>query len=153
LRPPQDPKIKELAEKIASDDAFKGLTSQLQESMAGLVGEQGAPAPVPDPTNFDPSKYMQAMSGMFSNPAFMQMAEQLGQAIISVRRRPSQPGACSSMQALWGQARWRRGGACEADAAYGRPRLVCARARAAGAASFVVRPRGKTPPPFSLRLA
>jgi hypothetical protein len=38
-----------------------------------------------DPANFDPSKYMQAMSGMFQNPQFMQMAEKLGQAIIQVR--------------------------------------------------------------------
>lgn len=55
--------------------------------MAGLVGGPDAPAAapaMPDPSQFDPSKYMQAMSGMFSNPAFMQMAEQLGQAIISV---------------------------------------------------------------------
>ncbi|KIY99706.1 Ankyrin repeat domain-containing protein 2 [Monoraphidium neglectum] len=91
-----------MAEKIAGDPAFQGLTSQLQESMAGLVGPEGAAAGagagaggmpgipgmpgmpgMPDPSQFDPSKYMQAMSGMFSNPAFMQMAEQLGQAIIS----------------------------------------------------------------------
>ncbi|GBF91654.1 hypothetical protein Rsub_03958 [Raphidocelis subcapitata] len=85
-----DPKIKEMAERIASDESFKGLTEQLQQSMAGLVGEGGpaaaaaaAPPVMPDPSQFDPSKYMQAMSGMFSNPAFMQMAEQLGQAIIS----------------------------------------------------------------------
>jgi hypothetical protein len=38
-----------------------------------------------DPANFDPTKYMQAMSGMFQNPQFMQMAEKLGQAIIQVR--------------------------------------------------------------------
>jgi hypothetical protein len=81
-----------MAEKIAQDDSFKGLTSQLQESMAGLMGPEGAAAPapgnMPDPSQFDPSKYMQAMSGMFSNPAFMQMAEQLGQAIISVSGNP-----------------------------------------------------------------
>jgi len=81
-----------MAEKIAQDDSFKGLTAQLQESMTGLMGGEGAgaaaaPMPaMPDPSQFDPSKYMQAMSGMFSNPAFMQMAEQLGQAIISVSR-------------------------------------------------------------------
>lgn len=39
-----------------------------------------------DPANFDPTKYMQAMSGMFQNPQFMQMAEKLGQAIIQVWR-------------------------------------------------------------------
>ncbi|KAI8462296.1 MAG: ankyrin repeat-containing domain protein [Monoraphidium minutum] len=123
-----DPKIKEMAEKIAGDPAFQGLTTQLQESMAGLVGGPdgagaagagGAPAMPPgmppgmaammggmpggmpgmppgmDPSSFDPSKYMQAMSGMFSNPAFMQMAEQLGQAIIS-----SDPNMSKMMQAM-----------------------------------------------------
>jgi hypothetical protein len=97
-----------MAEQIANDDSFKGLTSQLQESMASLVGGEGAaagagagmppgmmPPGMPDPANFDPSKYMQAMSSMFSNPAFMQMAEQLGQAIIS-----SDPNMSKMMQAM-----------------------------------------------------
>jgi len=85
----QDPAIKQMAEQIANDPSFQGLTSQLQESMSGMLG--GAPPggeapslPVPDPANFDPTKYMQAMSGMFQNPQFMQMAEKLGQAIIQV---------------------------------------------------------------------
>lgn len=90
----QDPSIKQMAEQIANDPSFQGLTSQLQESMASLMGgaEGGAaaaaaPPPMPampDPANFDPTKYMQAMSGMFQNPQFMQMAEKLGQAIIQV---------------------------------------------------------------------
>lgn len=89
----QDPAIKQMAEQIANDPSFQGLTSQLQESMSGMLGGGGAaPAeaaaslPMPDPANFDPTKYMQAMSGMFQNPQFMQMAEKLGQAIIQVRR-------------------------------------------------------------------
>jgi hypothetical protein len=49
-----------------------------------MPGMPGMP-PGMDPANFDPSKYMQAMSGMFQNPQFMQMAEKLGQAIIQVR--------------------------------------------------------------------
>lgn len=53
----------------------------------GMPGMPGMP-PGMNPADFDPSKYMQAMSGMFSNPAFMQMAEQLGQAIISVGGAP-----------------------------------------------------------------
>jgi hypothetical protein len=61
----------------------------------------GMPPGMPDPSQFDPSKYMQAMSGMFSNPAFMQMAEQLGQAIISVR---------AGAGAAGGALRARRGG-------------------------------------------
>jgi hypothetical protein len=80
-----------MAEQIANDPSFQGLTSQLQESMAGLMGgaAPGAapgmpPAGMPDPANFDPSKYMQAMSSMFQNQNFMQMAEKLGQAIIQV---------------------------------------------------------------------
>jgi hypothetical protein len=92
-----DPSIKQMAEQIASDPSFQGLTQQLQESMAGMMGAMGGegaanggaasampPAMPPgmDPANFDPTKYMQAMSGMFQNPQFMQMAEKLGQAII-----------------------------------------------------------------------
>jgi hypothetical protein len=119
----QDPSIKQMAEQIANDPSFMGLTQQLQESMAtmmggaegagaaaggaaagggipgmppgmpgmppGMAGMPGMP-PMPgmpgmDPANFDPTKYMQAMSGMFQNPQFMQMAEKLGQAIIQVR--------------------------------------------------------------------
>lgn len=84
-----DPAIKSMAEQIANDPAFQGLTSQLQDSMSGLMGPGGPAAaaaagqgPPIDPANFDPSKYMQAMSSMFQNQSFMQMAEKLGQAII-----------------------------------------------------------------------
>jgi hypothetical protein len=108
-----DPSIKQMAEQIANDPSFMGLTQQLQESMAtmmggaegagagaaaaggaaagggipgmppGMAGMPGMPGmPGMDPANFDPTKYMQAMSGMFQNPQFMQMAEKLGQAII-----------------------------------------------------------------------
>lgn len=83
-----DPSIKQMAEQIATDPSFQGLTTQLQESMAGMMGgvggegAAGAMPAMPDPANFDPTKYMQAMSGMFQNPQFMQMAEKLGQAII-----------------------------------------------------------------------
>jgi len=100
----QDPSIKQMAEQIANDPSFQGLTSQLQESMASLMGgaEGGAaaaaaPPPMPampDPANFDPTKYMQAMSGMFQNPQFMQMAEKLGQAIIQVSIVSYQPADC-----------------------------------------------------------
>jgi hypothetical protein len=104
----QDPSIKQMAEQIANDPSFMGLTQQLQESMATMMGGAGGegaaaagagggmppgmppgmpgmpPGGMPDPSNFDPTKYMQAMSGMFQNPQFMQMAEKLGQAIIQV---------------------------------------------------------------------
>lgn len=81
---PQDPSIKEMAEQIAGDPSFQGLTSQLQESMAGMMAGGGAGPAAPDPRNFDPAQYMQAMSNMFQNQNFMQMAEKLGQAIIQV---------------------------------------------------------------------
>lgn len=120
----QDPAIKQMAEQIAGDPSFQGLTQQLQESMAGMMGgggfpgmpgmpgannaapagpaggmpagglpagglaEGGMPGGLPDPANFDPTRYMQAMSGMFQNPQFMQMAEKLGQAIIQVMPPP-----------------------------------------------------------------
>jgi hypothetical protein len=88
----QDPAIKEMAEKIANDPSFQGLTSQLQESMSSMVNPSGgAPAAPPDLAGFDPSKYMQAMSGMFQNQQFMAMAEKLGQAIIQVRLTGVQP--------------------------------------------------------------
>jgi hypothetical protein len=98
---PQDPAIKQMAEQIATDPAFQGLTQQLQEGMSGMLGgaapgagADAAPA-MPDPSNLDPTKYMQAMSGMFSNPQFMQMAEKLGQAIIS-----SDPGMQRMMETM-----------------------------------------------------
>jgi hypothetical protein len=107
----QDPSIKEMAEQIANDPSFMGMTQQLQETMAGMMGGAGgaggaggmppgmpgmpAGGGMPDPANFDPSKYMQAMSGMFSNPDFMKMAEKLGQAIIQVC-----VGACATVSMM-----------------------------------------------------
>ena len=92
----QDPAIKEMAENIARDPAFAQMTAALQQSMgpggsgmpampgmpgmpggAGLAGPAGA-------ASFDPSQYMEAMSGVLQNPAFMQMAEQLGSKIMQV---------------------------------------------------------------------
>lgn len=88
-----DPAIKQMAEQIANDDTFKQITEQLQsqfgsmfqQQQGGAGGERGVP-PAADPSAagaaFDPSQYMQAMSGMFQNKNFMQMAEQLGKTII-----------------------------------------------------------------------
>jgi hypothetical protein len=42
--PLQDPSIKQMAEQIANDPSFQGLTSQLQESMAGMMGAMGGAA-------------------------------------------------------------------------------------------------------------
>ena len=108
---PQDPSIKQLAEQIATDPTFKDMTEQLQKSMAGMFpgaegAAPGAAAPPPNPEeaarNFDPSQYMTAMNSMFQNSKFLEMAEQLGKAIINVgpraprrriRRPPVLPGA------------------------------------------------------------
>ncbi len=44
----------------------------------------GMPPGMALPPNFDPSKYMEAMTNMFQNPNFMQMDEKLGETIIEV---------------------------------------------------------------------
>ena len=80
----QDPNIKAMAEQIANDPSFKEVTKTMQESFGGMMQGGGAGAAPPDLSSLDPSKYMNAMSGMFQNPSFMQMAEKLGQTIIQV---------------------------------------------------------------------
>lgn len=78
-----DPSIKQMAEQIAQDPSFRQMTSQLQSGMGGMMpnaqadeaGSRGAP-PV------DPANYAEAMSGVLSNPQFMEMAEKLGQQIM-----------------------------------------------------------------------
>lgn len=94
-----DPQIKAMAEQIANDPTFKEVTKQLQESFGGMLppGAAGAPPGMPgmpgmpgadrampgmNPAAMDPTKYMQAMQGMFQNPQFMKMAENLGKSII-----------------------------------------------------------------------
>lgn len=74
-----------MAEQIAQDPSFRQMTSQLQSGMGGMMpnaqadeaGSRGAP-PV------DPANYAEAMSGVLSNPQFMEMAEKLGQQIMQV---------------------------------------------------------------------
>lgn len=89
-----------MAEQIANDPSFKEVTKSLQESMGGLMaGAPRAPGPAPgaappDMSQLDPSKYMEAMSSMFQNKNFMEMAEKLGKTIIEVRRWD---GSCSSL--------------------------------------------------------
>lgn len=101
-----DPAIKQMAEQIANDPSFKEVTKQLQDTMSGVMGGApgadgagGAPPPA-DPAalmaNLDPSKYMEAMTKMFSNQNFMQMAEQLGKTIIE--QDPHMAGMMKSMQ-------------------------------------------------------
>lgn len=96
-----DPQIKAMAEQIANDPSFKEVTKSLQESFAGMMpGGPGAPpgagGPPMNPANFDPSKYMEAMSGMFQNPQFMKMAESLGKTIIE--QDPAMMGMMQQMQ-------------------------------------------------------
>ncbi|KAJ9527442.1 hypothetical protein QJQ45_025723 [Haematococcus lacustris] len=100
--PPQDPAIKQMAEQIASDPSFKQVTESLQ-SQFGSMFQQGAaggggsgPAnPAAAAAAFDPSQYMQAMSGMFQNKGFMEMAEKLGQSIIQ-----QDPGMAQMMKTM-----------------------------------------------------
>ena len=88
IRMLQDPAIKEMAENIARDPAFAQMTAALQQSMGpgapGIAGGAGAAGPAAAAAAFDPSQYMEAMSGVLQNPAFMQMAEQLGSKIMQV---------------------------------------------------------------------
>lgn len=78
-----------MAEQIANDETFKQVTAQLQGQFGAMFGDAARAGGPPDPAAaaaaFDPSKYMQAMTGMFQNQNFMKMAEQLGKSIIEVR--------------------------------------------------------------------
>ena len=89
----QDPSIKQMAEQIAQDPAFAQMTAALQASVAGDEAgkaevEDKTPSDIPDgpslPT-MDAEKYAQAMSNVLQNQHFMEMAEKLGQQIMSVR--------------------------------------------------------------------
>lgn len=97
-----------MAEQIANDPSFQEVTKTLQETMKGMMdgapggmpgvpGMPGMPGGMPglpegsggpamDPremmANMDPSKYMDAMQKMFTNPGFMNMAEKLGKTLI-----------------------------------------------------------------------
>ncbi len=77
---PQDPNFKEITQKMQQQ--FGGMMGA-GGGMPGMPGMPGAGAGGGPP--MDPSKYMGAMQEMFSNKAFMEMAEKLGQSIIQVR--------------------------------------------------------------------
>jgi hypothetical protein len=108
----QDPSIKQMAEQIASDPSFKAVTESLQQQFGAMfAGQQGEGAAARDPAaaaaaaagpgGFDPSKYMQAMTGMFQNKDFMEMAEKLGRSIIEVALSTS---ACTQFLCLQPEA-------------------------------------------------
>ena len=89
----QDPSIKQMAEQIAQDPAFAQMTAALQASVAGDEADKSevedkTPSDIPEgpalPT-MDAEKYAQAMSNVLQNQHFMEMAEKLGQQIMSVR--------------------------------------------------------------------
>lgn len=97
-----DPSIKQMAEQIAQDPAFAQMTAALQASVAGDEAgkaevEDKTPSDIPDgpslPT-MDAEKYAQAMSNVLQNQHFMEMAEKLGQQIMS------DPGMSSMMQTM-----------------------------------------------------
>jgi hypothetical protein len=78
----QDPSIREISQQLAGDPAFRQATSALQ-SPAGAQDLQSVAA------------QMQAMQGVFNNPAFMQMAQRLGAQMMQARwRRAVQSGWC-----------------------------------------------------------
>jgi len=98
----QDPGIKNMAEQIAQDPAFAQMSAALQASMANGGGAPGAPGGQP---NVDPEQYAQAMAGVLGNPGFMEMAEKLGQQIMSVSPGPASQSAPWNL--CWG---WDKGG-------------------------------------------
>ena len=74
-----------MADQIAQDPAFPEMTRALQDSSAqGGGGGEGGPGGL-SLQHMDQEKYAQAMSGVLQNPQFVQMAEKLGQQILSVR--------------------------------------------------------------------
>jgi hypothetical protein len=77
--PAQDPSIREIAQQISLDPAFR----QMAGSLAQASGSPDAPAT----PAVDPAAYMQAMQGMMSNPEFMHMAERLGTQMMQARQR------------------------------------------------------------------
>lgn len=93
----QDPSIKQMAEQIAQDPAFAQMTAALQASLGTAPGEAAAPVEAPpsqsrepaDVPQVDAEKYAAAMQSVLQNQQFMEMAEKLGQQIMSVCIGPS----------------------------------------------------------------
>ena len=97
----QDPNIKNMAEQIAQDPAFAQMSAALQASMVNGGAEPGRSGSVPP---IDPDQYANAMSSVLQNPQFMEMAEKLGQQIMTVRSSELQPSGCflkSSWAFVW----------------------------------------------------
>jgi len=75
----QDPEIREMAEQLANDPAFKAMAGQLQKQQ-----EEGKTGQVP---GLDPESYTHAMQNLMNNPQFMQVAEKLGSEMMQVRSK------------------------------------------------------------------
>ena len=73
-----------MAEQIAQDASLSQMSAALQASMANGGGVPGAPGGAGGQPSVDPEQYAQAMAGVLGNPGFMEMAEKLGQQIMSV---------------------------------------------------------------------
>ena len=75
-----------MAEQLAQDPAFAQMSAALQSSMQGAGGSERAPpaGSAPNPADMDPTAAASAMSEMFQNPQFMEMAQGLGQKIMEV---------------------------------------------------------------------
>lgn len=71
-----------MAEQLARDPSFAQMTQSLQ---AGFGRDGPGSAAAGAGPAMDPETAAQAMSGMFQNPDFMHMAQELGQKIMSVR--------------------------------------------------------------------
>lgn len=71
-----------MAEKLAQDPAFSQMTQSLQQGLGGAAGRGAASTSAAPPIN--PNEYAHAMQGMFQNPEFMNMAQELGQKIMQV---------------------------------------------------------------------
>ncbi|XP_057836648.2 ankyrin repeat domain-containing protein 2A isoform X2 [Cryptomeria japonica] len=69
-----DPSIKELAQDVSKDPAFRQVARQLQQSVTG-VGNSGAP-------QMDPEKYVKSMQKLMQNPQFMTMTEHLRHSLM-----------------------------------------------------------------------
>ena len=69
----QDPNILDMAQQMAGDPAFRQAQSAMQAGALGSGDLQGVAA------------QMQAMQGVFNNPAFMQMAQRLGAQMMQAR--------------------------------------------------------------------
>jgi hypothetical protein len=73
----QDPSIKELAEQIAKDPAFRDMAKALQHNLQN-DGQ-------PDIPKFNTPAYFSSMEKIVDDPQFVNMAQRLGSTLMEVR--------------------------------------------------------------------